>query len=240
LKRAATIVGSIAIVAISTLLLIPRHLVWEQAKLAELIWNRDEAHLFIVVSNIGWSGNELQWRAQIAKSYLGARTMISEERRSVVVVKVTPTAIEKVRAQDTSVSSYYVFENRIYGVYQTGPYAGSVATWVDGRFKRAPEEEQVRFTAWKRPCDLPGCEFTDRDGWSYRCCVLSRTYKGETRFPLELRGRHLDLVVTADGPHLTQVIDLEEEGRTTQRLWEVDSNPRHMGASEYEAFLNQK
>jgi hypothetical protein len=216
-----------------------RHVVWEHGNDAELLWRQDEALLFINASRTGWSGNIFQWSWQVGRNYLQLPTQIRKTAISVVVIRLTSIDVERYVFENTGIGSVAVFDDRIYAAVAGGPDRGSLAKWSRVRFEPVGADERQRVAAGKIPCSQPGCEFSDVRGWSHRCCVLSRIYEGETKFPMMVSGQQLVLTVSADPEHGSTTIDLQRVNRGTQRLWSVDEGARRVTADQYAAFLKQ-
>jgi hypothetical protein len=189
---------------------------------AQLLWNSREAYLFVGSMRQGWHGNYFQAAGMVVSSQLRLITWPTESRPSITVFRITPDRLERYLLEDQIVGPYTVFENHIY--------KNSDWRWAGHRFERTSDDERRRFQSSNQPAG----EWSDVNGWSRRCCLLNRAVS-VTRFPLQLEGRRVEVIVRNEGPNVA--IELDGVGRATERIWTLDMTPRRVRQDEYSSFL---
>jgi len=117
---------------------------------ADLLWNPNEAYLFVTVAHRGFRIRYLEYPWVVLKELLYGVRGPDDQRTSVTVVHITADGVERhVEAWDQDQANtpdlYTPFEGRIYANYR-----GSLGKWTGNKFEMATAEEQRRLDGTNR------------------------------------------------------------------------------------------
>ena len=176
----------------------------------ELLWNRDEAYLFISVVprgfHVRYVGSPFVWFSQ----FLYAVPSTDDERISVTVIRVTQSSVEShvVAVVDNGPGSIPDSNTPIEGhIYANYPGLGGRSRWFDDRFVAANEAERQRLGDIDH---LTTYDIDNVNGWSVKNEATS-----EREYP-------------------RMSINLLRPGRAPERLWYLDGSPHRVSRSVYE------
>ena len=191
-----------------------------------LFWNADEAYLFMNVGKFGTRLSYLQYIVEGFREALGAVRSPDARRYSVVVLRITPEAVQRYVKENTHLGSFILFEKNIYSRNLDD---GTLWRWSGTAFVRASGQEQHSFETGKHPL---GPDFNNFDGWSERCCFP------RPKVEFEVEGRTLTL---ATNPKLLRQmsIELTRPGNEPERIWYLETRPSGVSKNEYEKFLGE-
>ncbi len=157
-----------------------------------VLWNASEAHLFIEVSNLGYSANGLQYPWILFKKYViggfGVVESPTDQRAYLVVIRARSSGVERhIRVLADRLNGgpgsdpdrFTPLEGHIYAscpwlighFLQDGHLVGKdmddgLCRWADDRFEKATEEDKRRLGGISR---LTKVDFENDDsGWSRR------------------------------------------------------------------------
>jgi hypothetical protein len=205
-----------------------------------VLWNQDEAYLFMSVARRGLHVSYLGYAGVIFREYLNGVREPDDERKSVVVIEITSSAVEQhvLEVADSTPGmdpgSYTPIEGRIYANY---PGIGGLCRWDGDRFEPATGEEQRRLDGINR---LTSRDFDNVNGWSKRTFVPAPSdYQFEVRLgehgTLRIRNRRLDRAGNGGVS-----IDLQRPGQAPHRIWYLDGRPRTVSRIEYEQLFGRR
>jgi hypothetical protein len=220
----------------------------------DVLWNANEAYLFIGVSRRGAHVSYLQYPWMIFKEYVGGVRLPDNERGSVTVIQVTPSGVEQhiVEVANTSPGSgpgeYTPFEGRIYA---NCPALGGLCRWAGDHFERATEDESTRLVSssfpdskgWSnRVFGLTSWPLDNLGGWSKRAIGAgpANTFARLTadvggRFTLSEKSDPLDHTGYA-----AVSIYVQRPSQTPERIWYLDGHPRRVSKAEYELTFGRR
>lgn len=195
-----------------------------------LLWNANEAYLFMSVHPRGYHFTYFEYPIVLLKQYFNAPPFSNDERVSVIVIRVTPSTIERHRVDfgkgDTHAPDFYTtFGDSIYANCQ-----GLLCRWNGTGFEAATEEERRKLDGGNR---LSALEFTDVKGWSKRDVEQAAS---DYQFSIEV-GSQFKLSVKSGNVYRSAydspTVDLLRPGRGPERIWHLDGYPRRVSKSEY-------
>ncbi len=211
----------VALIAVASTVKV--RLIQEFANDAQLLWNRNEALLFIGTTKTGRRQTMVELAFEVLANYYGGATEPDDTRRAVRVIRYSRDRLEERVLRDVPVSSYTVVDGKVYDL------AGN--RWSGSKFETATESEAEEFYARMRGYD----QFHPNQGWAYRNGLLTRP-EIETRIPINIAGETADLVVQRSGRQ--KWIELRREGRATKEVWRLDESPHVVSESRYRNYFS--
>jgi hypothetical protein len=196
---------------------------------AYLLWNANEAFLFIDVGHLGYRLTYLEFPLEIVAGYFGVVRDIDGRAASTIVVRITPQEVKTSTAKDTA-DFYTPLEGSIFANHK-----GDLWKWSGTHFEQASVEEQRRYNGTSH---LSALDFTSSDGWSRRYGILNRLEE-QTSFPLELNGKSLTLVVSRQDHGREVTVNLLRPDRAAEEIWHLDQQPRKITEAEYRQLFQK-
>ena len=199
-----------------------------------LLWNANEAYLFMSVVRRGFRIGYLEYPWVIFKQYLNAPPFPDDRRVSLVVIRVTGSAVERQvvdfpRDTDHAPTLLTPFDKSIYANCQ-----GVLCRWTGTRFEPASDTEQRRLDGTNR---LSVPNFNGVEGWSRQGVGA---VAGDSQFSADVGGK-VSLVVKLGNiyksAYSSASVDLFRPGRAPERIWYLDGNPRRIGKKEYQNWF---
>jgi hypothetical protein len=187
---------------------------------AQLMWNEDEALLFIGEGELGTRETLAQLASEIVYNLFGGTFEPDNARQSLVVIRHTHRGLEKHVLDGVPMNSYTVSDGQIYNI------GGD--RWSGSRFEKATDEEVNRFYAAMRGYD----RFHPNGGWSYLMGVLYRP-EPEAHFPMQIGGGLVELIVLRHGEYKS--IQLRTADQSIQDIWHLDESRRWVSKEEYDS-----
>lgn len=204
------------------------YVVWEHAQRSQLLWGHDEAYLFIGVGRSGWSGDSAASGWQAVRNAIGLSTRSAHKRNAMIIVHITTQGITQRRLEDAIASSYYPFENRIYGVHN-----GTLSKWTGEVFVPISKEEERRFEA-RQAAYGP---YDNVAGWSNRVNLLGRP-PGVYQFPLTIGDVQIVITATVEGESpRRRRLDIRVPGKPIVTILDISDGPRHVSLAEYQKMF---
>jgi hypothetical protein len=201
-----------------------------------LLWNADEAYLFIGVGRGGFRISYLEYPWVILKESLYGVRLPDNHRTSVTIVHITASGVEQhvVEMLDEQPANTPILYTRRQGnIYAN--CGGDLCKWTGNKFEAATEEEQHRLDGTSRLG-----EKNMEKGWSQRGFGGAPTdYQfavdvGQT-FKLDVTNKLLDQTRRS-----VVSVDVVRPGRSPEAIWHLDGRPKRISKSEYEhAFARQ-
>lgn len=223
LALVAATLTSVAFVGAAT----EMRIAWAHAAPTHLLWNTNEAYLFIGTRRTGWYGNYLEFAWQAIRNALGASTSIKESRPAVIVLRITRSDVQRHTFDGMMPGPVMVRDDEIY-ILSNGP-----RRWRDGGFERidADQERVVHSSPMQEP------NFSGVQGWSRR---MNLFHGGEGDVPMTLDGETVTVIAeTQYSPAVSAGVRLRRAGGDVQALWSVDERARYLSREDYAAFMAQ-
>jgi hypothetical protein len=204
-----------------------------------VLWNADQAYLFISVTNRGYYTAYLKYPWEVFKEYVHAASPADDEHGSITVIRVTSSGVEchvvDIGENPGSGPSLFTpFEGHIYANCQ-----GSLCKWSGTRFELATEQEQERFEGTSRL--TPEID-TDVNGWAKRGVGAgpSNTF---ARLTADVGGLFTISEKGAPVGHsgfAVVTIYVQRPGQAPERVWYLDGHPRRVSRREYEVTFGRR
>jgi hypothetical protein len=195
----------------------------------DLLWNSNEAYLFMDVRRRGFEMRYLEYPWVMLQEFFYGVRGINDQRTSVTVIHITASGVERhvVEASDEEQANTPDFLTPLQG-YIYANYHGSLCKWTGNKFETATEEEQRRLGGTNRLIE----ENMER-GWSKRGFgEESSNYE----FAVDVGGKFSLQVtnkVTGKGNHAMVSVGLIRPGQTPEGIWHLDGRPKWVGRAEY-------
>jgi hypothetical protein len=193
-----------------------------------LLWNKDEAYLFIDTTTFGYQLMGAQYLIEVVKETLGLVRPSDHRRSSLIIFHIIPGNIRRYVANDLYLHPYLPIAGNIYANRQ-----GTVMKWSGQEFTPVGPNEQVRL--FELVFNKTPREFNDLDGWSKREGLSG--FDAEDKYDLEVGGRTITLVVTTTHVADKLSIDLIEPGRASHQVYYLDQRPHWVSSAEYSHLL---
>jgi hypothetical protein len=201
-----------------------------------LFWKGEEAYLFLGTSHTGYRLSYLEYPFIIISEYFYSPPLPEHRRASSLVLRVTPSAIERhvVDYGEAPITPDFMtpFEDGFYAMCR----GAVLCKWAGNSFEPATEEEQRRLDGVNR---LVRGSMDNQivNGWHVRQSFRS---PGD-HFEVEV-GKNLAISVRN---HATDVraypwvsVDLLRPGKAPENLYNVDGTPRRVSKSEYQSVFS--
>lgn len=200
-----------------------------------LLWNGNEAYLFMDISRRGFQITYMEYPWVVLKELLYGVREPDNQRTSVTVVHITPSGVERyvLPAEDEQQANtpdlYKVVEDHIYANYH-----GHAYKWTGSEFERATEEEQHRYDETNQV--IAGDVEKYRGGWSQRG-VGGSDYAADVggKFTLQVK----DKVMREGGAGILSIV-LIRPGQGLEEIYHLDQHPRRVGKTEYTAVFARR
>jgi len=205
----------------------------------ELLWNADEAYVFVVVENRGFRISYLEYPWELFKELLNSPPFPDDEAASFTVIHVTAASVERypghVGPDGSTPGLYTPIEGRIYA---NCPDLDGLCWWNGTRFEAAPDEERKRLGRIEH---LTPLDFDKVDGWSKR----ERGMPGNSQeFTVDFSGKFSILVKneavgSREYPRISISL-LRASPAHAERILYIDKTPRWVSRSEYEGVFERR
>jgi hypothetical protein len=104
--------------------------------------------------------------------------------------------------------------------------------WIQARLEQARPDEQQQFEAASRPA---GAEYSNVDGWSYRCCMSAPPDFKLSKIPLTLDGESVEFVVQHEAGGQKRVLLKRRDALTL--VLTLNDQPRSVTREEYTSLM---
>lgn len=199
----------------------------------QLLWNSDEAYLFISAVPRGFHMRYLGYPWVMLSEALYAPPSPDDERISVTAIRVTQSSVEShvVEVVGTSPGSGPDFYTPIEGeIYANYPALGGLSRWAGDRFVAATSEERKKLGDTDH---LNVLEFDNVNGWSKRRIAAGPG----SRFTVVVGDKFSLLIeneATSPREYPRISVNLLRPGRASERLCYLDQTPYRVSRSVYE------
>jgi hypothetical protein len=222
-----------------------------------LIWNNDEAYVFIEVADLGFraTGPRVPW-VLFKRNVIGGFAAYEppvDQRAFLAVMRVTSSGVERhimklanrldggpgsdpygftpVNGQIYASCPWLIRPVKYNGQLIGGDTDDGLCTWTGDRFERATDSERRRLGGLK---GLTETDFVrDSSGWSRRELVAGPS---DRKFTITVGDEfRLSINVVAHGiERSTLSIDLSRPGKPSERIGVFDAHEGHVNKSEYD------
>lgn len=231
-KRIMQVVALLLALLVLTLGFFEFHIVGDSAQDAVLLWNSDEAYLFIGWGRSGYHLTGFEYLFAYIPAYLGVPRTVDDNRLSMIVFRITPTSIERYVAEPYQMYSgflaYVPRGNTIYA-YDGG---ATLWKWAGTHFETVTPEEQRRL-ALDQKAFTSKKDYTNVDGWSSRHSLPTWPPKSE----IELQGKPVTFFTKVKDSGGEVSVELQVSGRTPQRVLRTKNAWHLISRSEYERIF---
>lgn len=220
------------VITIAILVLEKTHIVRDDSG-GTLLWNSNEAYLFMDVHRRGARIRYIEYPWAIFETLFGGVRPPDDQRTSVVVIRVTAAGVEHRVVQmleehpGNTPNLYTPFDDVIYA-----NCGGHLCKWNGNKFEKATEEEQHRFDGIYK---LGAKDDTNKGAgaWSQRDVGSS---SGDYRIAADVGGK---FTVTITNQRLDRAgqsgisVNVLYPGRVPEPIWYFDGRPRTVSKTQY-------
>ena len=194
----------------------------------DLLWNRNEAYLFIHGERRGYHVSYLGYLAEVVKEYFGVIDLPDDERPFTIIIRITPSGIERHGEKD-QFGYFTPVDDTIYA----GRNDSNLWKWAGTHFQKAGIDEQEKLKGIE---GLSKKNFTNVSGWSARYSITSNI---KEEFPITLGGKSMTVQVTTLSLGAGEVsVDLLRHDLPAEMLFHRSGQPRRVSRSEYQQNFN--
>ncbi|SRR6266567_4520333 len=210
------------------------HIVGDSVQDGVLLWNSDEAYLFIGWGRSGYHFTGFEYLLAYVPAYFGVPRTVDDNRLSMVVFRITPTTVEKYVTEpyqmDRGFLAYVPRDKTIYA-YDGG---AMLWKWAGTRFETVTPEEQRRLALDQKAFYSKG-DYTNLEGWSSRHSLATWPPKSE----IELQGKPVTFFTKVKNSGAEVSVDLQLSGGTPQRILRTKNAWHLVNTSEYERIFKK-
>jgi hypothetical protein len=209
------------------------HLVRDWAEDSALLWNSEEAYLFVGWPRSGYHFTCFEYLLAYVPGYFGVPRTYDDNRLSTIVIRITRSSAERYVVDDLDGVGFraYIPHSKVIYAYNGG---AALWKWVGTDFEQASPEEQ-QGVPLNEIALLSSKDFTSVDGWSARHSLTS----WPPQLEIELGGEPVTLLVklASSGDELS--LDLQHRGGAPQRILHVERKLHLVSKSEYDRIFKK-
>lgn len=195
----------------------------------DLLWNQNEAYLFIHGTRLGYTPSYLGYLGEMAREYFGIVPSPDERRPFTTVVRVSRLGLQRYEASEMF---YRVtpLEETLYAAHYNDP---ELWKWVKTHFEKVSAEEQRKVGGTDR---LSKVDFTAEKGWSALYSIESKTRE---QFSIHADGLPVAVQVKNGQVSISRsrLGQTPEEQRLTETIFYGRGQPQHVRKAEYERIF---
>ena len=226
----------LAVLAILVVLFAPVYYIRDEAG-ANLIWNSDQAYVFITVVHRGYRMNCLRLFGAFVKELIPFETFSPDDlSSSVIVFRIAPGNLQRFDFDNMNLDSPDGIGQNIYVVNRENNVG--LLKWSDDHFERTSTEEQNAFRTAHSSGKIPaGPIYENIDGWSKsgvagKPSMLSG--EEDAKIVIRVNGSATTLVMNSGFITHQAFIDLIRPDETSQRIWHLDQRTHRVNRTEYQ------
>src|SRR5690349_7090608 len=211
------------------------HVVGDSAQDGVLLWDSEEAYLFIAWGRSGYHFTGFEYLFSYVPAYFGVPRTVDDNRLSMVVFRITPTATERYVAEPYQM--YHGFLGYVPRGSTIYAYDGGAMLWkwAGTRFETVTPQEQ-RTLALDEKAYASKQDYTNVDGWSSRHSLATWAPKSE----IELQGKPVTFFTKVKDSGSEVSVELQLSGRTPQRILRTRSAWHLVSKSEYDRTFAER
>jgi hypothetical protein len=205
-KRIAVVLLAGLVISIVTASLGTTYWVGTKTTRSQLLWNDEEAYLFVGARSTGWRFSYLRLLGELALALLQTSTPPHESRPHIEMFKINSLGVERylLEKRDVVWPSFTVFQGRIH--------YGMLRQWTGSQFEPVTPDQQRRYL--EAHISEPNGDYSNVNGWSNRYFSVPPPPDGR-KYTVALSGHPIVLTVT--GKEVVS-IDLQRDDRAPERL----------------------
>ncbi len=210
------------------------HFAGDDAREGVLLWNSQEAYLFVGWGRSGYHFTCAEYLLSHIPAYFGIRRAVDDNRLSMLVFRITPTAIERHVADpyqmDRGFLAYVPRGGTIYA-YDGG---AMLWKWAGTDFEMLTVKEQQKLAI--DPSLFSSREdYTDVDGWSLRRSLT----RLRPEFKIELQGKPVTFFTNQNKSGKELSLELRLADGASQELLHVKHNFHFVSKAEYDRMFKK-
>jgi hypothetical protein len=193
--------------------------VQESETKAELLWNVNEAYLFVRTNRLGYRSVPATLLLEpFAPFGLGS----TDQKLSFVVFRLTQDRVERQAGENPHLGPLGVVDGKI---------ADNQWRWEGTHFARLSEDDTSVHA-------IPKDRFSGIDGWSKATLNYGTSPPEGWTVSFTLSGHSASLTARGNS-RVWQAIDLQRGSAPIERLWSLDERTRFVSRTEYEALFKR-
>lgn len=195
-----------------------------------LLWNSDEAYLFLAWGRSGYHFTGFEYLFSHVPAYFGVPRTVDDNRLSMLVVKITPTAVERHVTEPYQMYRgflTYIPRNKTIYAYDGG---AMLWKWAGTRFDTVSLDE-LKKLALDQNSLTSEKDYTNVDGWSSRHSLT--TWPSTTK--IELQGKPVTLFLTSKDSGQEISLDIQLPDGARQSVVRTNRKFHLVSKSEYES-----
>jgi hypothetical protein len=204
------------------------HLVGDSAVNGVLLWNSEEAYLFVGWGRSGYHLTGFEYLLAYIPAFFRVPRTVDDNRFSTIVARITPSGVERYvterNQKDSPFLAYFPRGNTIYA------YDGGEALWkwVGTHFEKlSPEEQQKVDVDAKAPSSKE--DYTNVNGWSLRHSPTG----WPPEFEIQLQGKPVAFFTKSKHSGEELSIELRLPDGSSQGMLHVKHPLHFVSKSEY-------
>jgi hypothetical protein len=200
-----------------------------------LLWNSNEAYLFMDVKRRGFEIRYLEYPWVMIKESLYGVRLPDDQRTTVTVVHITASGVERhvVEASDEEQANTPDFYTPLQG-YIYANCEGFLCRWTGNKFETAIEEEQRRLGGTDQLIEKNMEKGWFKRGFAEGSSNYEFAVDVDGKFSLQVTNKVMD-----KGSHAMVSVGLVRPGQTLEDIWNLDARPRWVGRTEYKRALEK-
>jgi len=212
----------------------------------QLLWNDDDAYIFIGLADRGYRLSYLRYAAEsIREEFPFGATSPTDENFSLLVLHVTPSSIDRYSIANFRLGE---IEPSAGALYVSNLMTSKTVRWAATHFEDQTPDEQKQLQDLSRQGGLPsGPQYDNIQGWSKRTIAGNVIRNSPTdyteknaNFTITLKGQPLTFEVNSGFiGHRAYVSVVAPGGQSRTEAWSLDENSRRVGAAEYKQMFPQ-
>ncbi len=214
------------------------HLVRDGVENSVLLWNSDEAYLFVNWSRAGYHFTCLEYLVGYIPAFFGANHTYDDTRTSIIVIRITPDGTNRYVVErpyvyddgdhgDRGFHAYFPVGQTIYAFDGSDPWK-----WAGTHFERVKPEEPVRVTASNQASQQ---DFQNLNGWSARREISS----WQLQSSIELDNKPIAFSMKRDHSGDDLSLKLQLPNAAPQPLLHVNKNLHLVRTTTYKSMFEK-
>lgn len=234
-KRMIVLVVVLA-VAVTILTRLRVHYV-KSGAVANLLWNSDEAYIFVNDFRSGYNFSYLGYLSEVVREVFPFGASPPERKHfCMIVLHITPAATERYLVDNFHAGSPpFVVGQNIYAgnlSTETGPMK-----WSATHFKPMTSEEYKAVRDAQSGGGIPTSSSYDNiDGWSRRMLDVVSP-ESDAKITIEIAGRQLTLLAHSGSKDYEAYIDLTRPGHQPDRIWHLSERSERVSKATYKQIF---
>lgn len=210
------------------------HLVRDSAQDTVLLWNGDEAYLFVGWGRSGYHFTGFEYLFSYIPAYFGVPRTVDDNRLSMLVFRITPAAVQRYVTEPYQMYrgflAYIPRDKTIYA-YDGG---AMLWKWAGTDFETVTPEEQ-RTLVFDQNALTSNKDYTNMDGWSSRHSLAM----WPPTSVIELQGKRVTLLTESKESGREVSIELQLPGKPPQTILRTKTAWHLISKSAYQRMFSR-